>query len=366
MKISDLILESAKASLALQRADGSFPPGHNGPYDDLETSVRNTAHWVITLCKAYDLSGENIYKDAAWRAAQYLLSTDARPMFATFFCRRNPEKDFSNGLIGQAWVIEALALVSDTLGNPLYSDLAEQVFLMHPFDDKIGLWKRVNVDGSYSTFDMTFNHQLWFAATGLMISDNVDDEVGRRIFMFLERVSTHLLINRSGRIKHFVKPISYCRHILRSAFRFLTNPILTLTENKNLRVKEIGYHAFNLYAFSLIKNMLPNHPIWQTQKISSVIRYLSRDEYIRGVENNYYSFQYNPIGIEVAFSILTFADPMEENVTRLAQEWIEKQLHYTFDLKSCLMQKNTNDPATLAARVYELTRIPDLSMDISI
>ena len=29
-------------------------------------------------------------------------------MNATFYCRLNPEKDFSNGLIGQAWVIEAL------------------------------------------------------------------------------------------------------------------------------------------------------------------------------------------------------------------------------------------------------------------
>ena len=83
-----------------------------------ETPVRNTAHWLITMLKAYEISNETKFKDSAWRAVQYLLSPSARPMNATFFCRTNPEKDFCNGLVGQAWIIEALAIAGMKLEDP--------------------------------------------------------------------------------------------------------------------------------------------------------------------------------------------------------------------------------------------------------
>lgn len=37
---------------------------------------------------------------------------EARPMAATFWHRKNPEKDACNGLIGQAWTIEALTMAA--------------------------------------------------------------------------------------------------------------------------------------------------------------------------------------------------------------------------------------------------------------
>ena len=119
MFLSDIIMQTSRAALQLQRADGSFPEGCNGPYHDSETPVRNTAHWLITMLKAFEISqAKPDFIDSAWRAVQYLLSPSARPMNATFFCRTNPEKDFCNGVIGQAWVIEALAIAGRKLNDP--------------------------------------------------------------------------------------------------------------------------------------------------------------------------------------------------------------------------------------------------------
>src|SRR4030042_3738067 len=161
MFLSDIIVESSDAALCLQLEDGSFPPGCNGPYHDPETPVRNTAHWLITMLKAYEISNDSRFKDSAWASAEYLLSPSVRPMNATFICRKNPEKDFCNGLIGQAWVIEALGIAGMQLENSKYIEVAQNVFMLHPFDHKAGLWRRVNVDGSYNSLHMTLNHKLW-------------------------------------------------------------------------------------------------------------------------------------------------------------------------------------------------------------
>ncbi len=365
MQIGDMILASAQAARASQRADGSFPPGHNGPYHDPETPVRNTGHWLVTLCKAYELGGDAHLKEAAWRAARYLLSPEARPMQATFHCRRNAEKDFSNGLIGQAWVIESLVLASETLGDISCRELAEQVFLVHPFDSRVGLWQRVNVDGSYSTFDMTYNHQLWFAAAGAMLDSDLDSAIGSRVVRFLDQTRvSHLRVARSGRIIHHVRPLSREREIARRIYSG-RRPLQALQEKARMVHKEIGYHAFNLYAFSILRQRIPLHPLWQSNKFMSLLHFVNRKEYIGGLENNRFGYPYNPVGIEVAFGLLTFADRISGDVVAAATSWLGRQFNLTYDHENRLMQRDTEDPETLSARIYEATRLSDLSLRAS-
>ena len=193
VQLHDILLQSSEAALGLQASSGAFPAGWNGPYHDPETPVRNTAHWLVSLLKAYAISGDVRLKDAAWRAANYLSSSETRPMRATFFCRTNPEKDFCNGLIGQAWTIEALVTAAEALEEPQYLDLAREVFLLHPFNQRTGLWRCVNVDGSYTQVDMTLNHQLLFAASGAMIESDTKGAVGGQVQRFLDTVYTSQL-----------------------------------------------------------------------------------------------------------------------------------------------------------------------------
>src|SRR5690625_349836 len=100
MELYDLLLKSTCSAKFTQKDDGSFPSGHNGPYKDSETPVRNTSHWLITLLKAYEITEDNSYLDSAYKALNFIMSAEARPMNATFWHRKNPEKDFANGLIG--------------------------------------------------------------------------------------------------------------------------------------------------------------------------------------------------------------------------------------------------------------------------
>jgi hypothetical protein len=45
--LHDIIKSAAHYSLVVQREDGSFPPGHNGPYFNPEIPIRNTGRWLI-------------------------------------------------------------------------------------------------------------------------------------------------------------------------------------------------------------------------------------------------------------------------------------------------------------------------------
>ena len=266
MYLSDIILQSAHAGLALQSDRGDFPPGHNGPYYDKETPVRNTSHWLITMLKAYEISGKTIFKDSAYRAAKYLTGSEARPMNATFFCRLNPEKDFCNGLIGQAWALEALIFASKVFEDHRYKNLAKTVFAAHPFDSNTGLWRIVNTDGSYRSFDMTFNHQLWFAATGGMIDPKSDGAIGHLVIRFLDCAQiNHLRVRRSGRIQHAITGPPH-KNVILSLSRFFFKHSNSKAQKTEMVEKEIGYHAFNLCAFAILNEIFPDHPFWKTRK----------------------------------------------------------------------------------------------------
>ncbi|MBF0233902.1 MAG: agl cluster protein AglQ [Desulfamplus sp.] len=361
MQLSDLIVETSKAALIKQQKDGSFPPGWNGPYNDPETPVRNTSHWLITLLKAYDISENSVYKDAAYRAAEYLCSQDACPMGASFFCRKNPEKDFCNGLIGQAWVIEALMAAGQKLESYKYISLAKSKFELHPFDFRIGLWRKVNVDGSYSGFDMTFNHQLWFAAAGAMIDNNYKSDIGAKVDRFLKcSMRNHLQHSPSGRIIHSIDIASGLKKIARK--------LLSIRNFNNLKMqmrqrqyKEIGYHAFNMYAFALLKQQIEKHDIWRSAKFSSILNFMNQNCFSFSLGDNEYAYPYNPPGFEIAFALQVFQKCLTAPLKPI-EWWVNKQLRHSFNSDEYLLNRNTNDPETLSARFYEATRLNDMDI----
>ena len=134
VKLYDLLLQTASQGIELiDPVKGHMPPGHNGLYHDPETPVRNSSHWLITFLKAYEISGEEQFCNAAHTLVEYLGGEELRPGSTTFLCRTNPQKDSCNGLIGQAWVIEALVEAYRVLKIPEALSLAEELFLLHPF-----------------------------------------------------------------------------------------------------------------------------------------------------------------------------------------------------------------------------------------
>ncbi|WP_321532014.1 hypothetical protein [uncultured Desulfuromonas sp.] len=364
MLLFDLIIKSCLIALKKQGSNGSFKSGCNGPYNDQETPVRNTSHWLITLLKGYELTGEPKFKLAAERAANYLISQDACPMDASFFCRKNPQKDFCNGLIGQAWVIEALTTASRILNDERYIRKAEKVFCGHFFDENLGLWKILNVDGSYAGFDLTFNHQLWFAMSGALIGNALGGEIMKQVECFLDRaVDAHFRIAFNGRIIHLLS-LDTAKYKAVRAVNTIFHPIKYQKMKTRMKYKEIGYHAFNLYAFAVLYAKLPEHPIWTSKKFIRSLSYIGSKEFIDGIDNNLFGYPYNPTGFEIAYILQEFCAILSKH-HRTIEWWISQQLIRCFDFDSGLMMKNTADSDTHAARLYEATRLDNFTISLT-
>lgn len=360
MRLSQIIVESAESAIELQQKNGSFPPGHNGPYFDDETPVRNTAHWLITFLKAYEISSNARFTAAAHRAAEYLISLEARPMKASFFCRTNPEKDFCNGLIGQAWVIEALAAAGEAFDCPKYQDLAEEVFLLHPFIEKTALWRRVSVDGSFLSLDFTFNHQLWFAMAGGLLINGKNAEIEERVALFLGQTSkNHLKTATNGRIIHNIESDT---GKIKKLLRLSIHPLANLQRRHQAVTKAIGYHAFNLYAFGKLHRIFPDHSLWNSRKFHSILNYLGSPEFLNGISNNAYGYPYNPPGFEVSFAIQEF-NPNLPPKSHNEAWWVSEQLKRTYDSTAKMMKRNTQDPSTASARLYEACCLNDVELN---
>lgn len=361
----DVLLASAAAALPLlDRASGAMPPGNNGPYLDPETPVRNTGHWMITFLKAHTLSHNVEFLAAARRAASYLQRDEARPTDATFWHRKNATKDSCNGLVGQAWTIEALAWAAMRFPDERLRSLGKEVFLLHPFDDDLALWHRVDVDGSVLSCDSTFNHQLWFAAAGALLLPDDDPRVSRRVVRFLDGLPETLQLYSSGLIRHALmlgpRAVRWLRRLKRT-LRHARRERRLVSDVATMHHKAVGYHAFNLYALGMLRQSIPNHSFWGSEQMRRVLSFARTDDFVDALENNHYGYPYNPVGFEMAFALHSFYDDTREE----QEHWVHEQLRRTYDWESHMMRRGTTDPITLAARLYEAVRLPNLVLHVS-
>lgn len=371
LSLDEIIIKSADTAISLMdKKKGAFPPGTNGPHGHKDTPVRNTSHWLITILKAYEITQNNKYLDIANLIIKYLLSEEVRPGGYTFIHRDSKGIDKCNGLIGQAWTIEALAEAYRVLSNNACIELAQKVFLMHPFNPKIGLWKRLDINGSaWRGFDLTLNHQIWFAAAGsLIISQIKNHEINYQIKRFLDCLPKNIGLRKDGR---FQMPVNW-KYLIKN--KYFTDAIRVTEIYKLLRVKgnikkvksgkevEDGYHAFHLYGLGIIKETFPEHPIWSSKLIKRSVDYLFNENYYKSVMNSKYGIGYNPPGIEVAYALQAFEELVGKkfDINEIKRKWIYKQFEITYDLNINLMNKVKFDPDTYAARIYEVTRINNL------
>jgi hypothetical protein len=356
----DLIERSARAALEQQGDDGAMPGGHNGPYRDAETPVRNTSHWLITFAKAYEISGEKRYREAARHALDYLLSREARPMDATFWHRKNPEKDSCNGLIGQAWTIEALVAAAELFEDDEPLRVAEEVFLLHPFQNDLRLWHRTAADGRHIQLDYTLNHQIWFAAAGALLGEHVGGDVRKQVDQFMDRLGYHFDTRDTGLIKHRMWSAFSRRRktkkILRRVWKLDVSPEVP-------KEKEIGYHQFNLYGLCLMYEVKSNNEFWNGQKFGQACTYIQSSEFEEEIRKSPYGFPYNPPGFEVAFALDTFTDVFGKETEAEQARWVSEQIRRCYSPDSELMEQNCPDPTTQAARLYEATRLANLELN---
>jgi len=345
---ADRLLQLASCALTWQRRDGSFPAGHNGPHAEAETPVRVTAGWLYTF--AYLASrGEGAFIDAAHRAADYLLSSAARPMGAAFFSRYDPHKNLGNGLVGQAFVLEPLLFAAAVLGRPDCREVAAAAHGAHYWNEARTAWHDLNVDGSHGPLNPTFNQQLWFAALGCRL----DDRGRARAECFVDDVASRVQLYRDGVIYHdsfAFRAVPHPGGGPRARLRAARVHWRKWRRRPRQRSRSVGYHAFNLVAMTMLRDALPAHAFWDSARYRRLMAAAGRAAFRRACEATDYAYPYNPVGFELAFV------ERSTGIDQAAAGHLAHQLAL-LELAPEPAIAGAADQATGLARSYELARV---------
>lgn len=353
-------------------SDGSMPAGHNGPYRDPETPVRNTSHWIISFAKAFELTNDERYLNASREAVEFLLNDRKFNYGYSYIQREKSGKDVINGVIGPAWVIEALVFAYKRFGDEEILSKAWNLQRIHDFNETLNLWHRCDPEGKTGRIDYTFNHQLWFAAASAVLNKLCnDDTISNQLTSFFDGIQFNLQTYPSGLIRHGILRrdtfSDRVKNFIRPAYGFYER----LSSGKTMKYKEQGYHFFNLFAFAKIHKAGFHHSFFDGAGFGKMLSYgfsyeladsllVNRDErdVTRLPENknipcNRYGYPYNAVGFEAPFVNDVFS--LENDA--LVASFFEKQLELTYNFQEKLFVNSTEDPTTLNSRIYELAHI---------
>jgi hypothetical protein len=370
----ELLVNTALSGLQLQQENGSIPGGHNGPWNDLDTPVRTTAHWGMTFFKAFEITGNTRFCEAAIAACDYLISRESRPYGRTFYCRDTKgRKSMCNGLIGQAWAVEPLLLIGEALAQKKYLNVAIKVLEDHPYCEKRHGWSNVEIDGTILSFQYTFNQQVWFAAMAFL-AGNRSQILRDRALDFYHNMPHLVEFLESYLFKHIYQPNKYPKiYPLQVTYQLIKSMkgFLAKTGNQpSIHVLSEGYHAFILYGLAMVENSKPeilgDSQSENGQLIQNAIDYALMKYPFGLLGKNEYAWSYNPIGIEMAYILHVFGPRMNfsDNTYANPETWLKLQFQHYFDRNSALMNRNTSDGNILAARIYEAVRLPDISISL--
>lgn len=355
--INDIILKSANVVLQIQKNNGSFPPGHNGPWNNEDTPVRVTSHWAILLLKAYSLTNDEKFLQSSKKAYSYLTSKQARPYNNSFHCIESENKVIqSNGLIGQAWVLESLIEAYNHFNDSNFLNLAEDLIIKHNFDDDLCLWHVLGLKGEILKIHRTFNQQLWFSVMAFIVANICNNsEILINTKKFFEQLLSFI------KVKNFIR-----MHIREDIFHKKTNR----KDKYSLKVKNLaaksyftkisrGYLSFSILALSILYSTDRTMDLWRDGKLRKIISQSTSylDNKIFYDDGNKFGFQYNPIGFEVACFKEKFSDYFGDYKGKSIEDWIIKQLNNHYDFNKMMLVKNTNDQNTFSSRIYELTKL---------
>ncbi|HMA77184.1 MAG TPA: hypothetical protein VKO43_07745 [Candidatus Krumholzibacteriaceae bacterium] len=315
------------------------PGGHNGPYFDVETPVRNTAHWIITYAALFQNSGDGRFADAANLLLNYLISPEPFIRDEIYIQRQKRGKDWCNGLIGQAWVIEALAVGGRILNRADALEKARRAAIPFRFDPDIKAWNKIDPANNNEAIDYTLNHQIWYAAAK---SELPDEESDMEIRLFLDSLNQGAFRVRSdGLIAHLYYAHSVRGLLLRSKY-FISEK----RRPGSSREKETGYHLYNLYSLARLHKRYPDHPFFKSERFKRAKEKINDPEFYSQLECSRYAYPYNAPAFELPMAADEFNFETDGTV-------FEEQVKRTFCSDEKRFCRNCPDPITLNARIYE-------------
>lgn len=354
-----------------------IPTGMNGPYCNPETEIRMTCHWLILCCDYFSnqIKEDIVCRERVRQTIEELSIKLSNEITNTngSLTQTNSNRiaiDYSNGVIGDAWVIEALCKAYSLINNPYLLEAAIELLKRHKFNSRHSLWHRVSTNGDKLRIDQTFNHQLWFcaAASEVLLVSN-DPEVRKQVDSFLIQIERNIMLLGDGLIYHPISRKCDFRSHMSIFFReFYSNIRLAadsrvafknVHSNYSMINKSIGYQTFCLYAFSILKENLPKHDFWKSNIYSKIIKYSFSEDFLSQLhyEKNY-GYSYNVSGFELAYAFYVNKDMLRLENNDFIYSYIKKQLDHNYNLRNFEVKSHIKDPVTADARLYELTRIP--------
>jgi hypothetical protein len=326
--------------------------GKNGPWNDEETEARVISHYIVLFGNYYQSTGDRKVLSIIEELGGRLISDVNWPMQAAFFHRKTPFRDFSNGLMGQAWTIEALLILSNlSKRSKQYIHILEKLIRSHQFSFNSCLWHILNVDGSVNAIDYTFNHQLWFGVMCKLSENYLNEKIDECDLFFENLNKTNVFdVSNQGLIRH----PSFGNEGPKSTY-YKFNYLFKRLKG-NYKEKEIGYHLFNLYSLALLKNVMPNYELLlhrsAIEKIHRAQRLVFNEGFQRDLINNMYSYKYNSPAFE--FPVIAQSLGKFDESIGLVEEMWKVMLEQCYN--NSLQQFTGNgDEHTLTARFYEIS-----------
>ncbi|MDU0114569.1 hypothetical protein RT723_16545 [Psychrosphaera aquimarina] len=263
-------------------------------------------------------------------------------------------KDKCNGLVGQAWVIESLAFAFEKLNREDCLQEALRLYHTHPWSPDTALWYRVEIDGTVLSYDPTFNHQLWFAASASILA-KYDDKIKKQVESFVNKVLLKIQTYDNGVVFHASRMGSVFNYTKEPNFGFIKEcktRLRRILQRRSLYSKSVGYHGFNLHAIAMVLENMPGTLDVNSWVIKDLSRAFSDDRFISSLNKSKFGYFYNVSGFEIAYFLKTLG--YEAGVTL---DWYDKQLEKTLENESHILTKHAPDKNTALARVYELVRL---------
>lgn len=344
----------------IEKSMAFYPGGRNGPYLDIESPVRNTAHCCLIFSFAYKLTGYVKYKTNGLALLQYLQNNDCYSYNDLLIHRQKSGKDWCNGTIGTAWYLEALYYGGLLLDQEKAVLKAKEIGSKIMFDNKTKLWNITDPSNNTTIYDRTYNHQSWLGS--ILAEMDVQKE---NVIAFLDASQNYLKGYSNGCIVHLVnvqkpdkqkkKKTIRQRYYNRIIRKYSTDkPSLVKTHIMNKDKRDVGYHLYVLYSLSRLKKVFKDHPLWKSETVTNALRYISSSDFIGDLNYpNDYSYPYNPPGFEYPMICSTFYKEDKILYPYIKQIWAT-QIATTWDSQLSKFSKNTCDPLTLSVRLYEL------------
>lgn len=357
--------------------DHSILCGINGPYDDPETKIRNLCHLVIITGIEISKFGLQQYRGVLESMGEELLVLKGKD--GLYNLREKKGKDSCNGVIGHAWVIEALIYLWVILKKETYLNEAVMIAKKHMFHYEIGLWGRPNMNGTDEAIDYTLNHQVWYAASLIELNVWVKDmEFTHQIDSFMKNLNKNLSISKYGKVSHSIYRRINTAKKIKYFIKRNVDIINECLNRKSMAYKEEGYHAFNFMALARIYYIIPNYDFFKSVKFNRAIAYMNSDKFLKGLINgryeldqslhnlidieeekevNIYGYPYNVPGFEILYIDAVFKNKISKAICNVC---LEKQIKLTYDVKKGKFAKRCHDKNTINYRIYEYYRFMEV------